>query len=99
MAFEQRSDKISLQEINSGGKVYTKSGGQKTSEVAVVVDHVGADSKVTIQVEDFRRGDQWDWLVYFLVVENIENVWGHQLDGAAIGSIEIQKEEHIGRIM
>ena len=45
--------------------------------MAVVVDHVGADSKVTIQVEDFRRGDQWDWLVYFLVVENIENVWGH----------------------
>lgn len=100
MVFEQKSDKILFQKINSGGKVYTKSGGQKTSEVAVVVDQVGAARILTIQVRGFRRYKQWDCLalVCFLVVENIENVWGHQLDGAAIERVGIQKEEHLGKI-
>lgn len=102
MVFEQKSGNISFQKINAGGKVYTKSGGQKTSssEVVVVVDHVGAARIETIQGRGFRRYNQWDCLalVYFLVVEILENVWGQQLDGAAIERDGIQKEEHIGRI-
>lgn len=97
MVFEQKSDNISFQKINAGGKVYTKSGGQKTSEVVVVVDHVGAARIETIQGKGVRRYNQWDCLalVYFLVVEILENVWGQQLDGAAIERAGIQKEEHI----
>lgn len=98
MVFEQNNDKILFQKINSG--TYTKSGGQKTSEVAVVTDHAGAARIMIIQLRGFRRYNQWGFLalVYFLVVETIGNVQGHQLDGAALERVGIEKEEHIGRI-